>query len=275
MGLVFVNYNGQNISLSNNGGAIYNPPVAGTRRLNIKTAANGTLQYGFTTHTSASAYSPAFYINGTKCYIGRKSTYNSHYQTVTGYNTKTNTVWYTTSSRKTYYKYTAQVSTWKESAASYHTASATATGYGFYECGELIDSSYWFRIMYRRVTAGNYGTSSYTGTASTNTATLVQEVANKNNEDYFPPLLPAGVTKYLNDYYWGVFYFSRNYSTRTVNSQWQYLSVLRSYSFRRYFYQAVTSQVTGQKSSTNTSLDYNSPRYGTKSTTSSSHNFHI
>lgn len=275
MGLVFRNKSGQNISLSNNGGAIYNPPVAGTKRLNIKTASNGTLQYGFTTHTSASAYSPAFFVGGKKCYIGRKSTYNSNYETVTGYNTKTNTVWYTASSQSVYYKYTANVSTWRESAASYHSATATATGYGFYECGDLIDSSYWFRIVYKSVWKGSYGTSSYTGTMSTNTYTFYQEVSNKNNEDYFPPLLPGAINHNLNNYQMGIFYFSRIYSTRTRTATWQYLSVLRSYSLRKYSYQYTTSKVTEQKSSTNTSLDYNSPRYGTKTTTSSSHNFHI
>ena len=59
--------NGNNISLT---GTQYVNPATGTMRLCVRDANGNIVKYGFTTNTSASQYSPAFYINGRRCNIG-------------------------------------------------------------------------------------------------------------------------------------------------------------------------------------------------------------
>ena len=60
-------------------GSSYTEPNTGTMRLCVRDGNGNIVKYGFTTLVSASQYSPSFYVNGKRCYIGKVTSVGSSY----------------------------------------------------------------------------------------------------------------------------------------------------------------------------------------------------
>lgn len=247
MGGLAFRRNGSNISLT---GQDYVSPSYGTMRLCVRDYNGNIVRYGFTSNTSASQYSPSFYINGTICHIGRVTSSTSQENvTVTNNYTSSRSSEYVYSSKRT-----TRNTTITNSSTITYTNKWSYVSYAQYT--EIMTSAYTYTSFNgastnsrSAATAYFFTRNTYSGTSSTSTQ------ANKT---------ASGVTKNSSSSYTGTYSAWGSYTRKN--------STILEYATTTTIYGSWGVSQTSTSRSTQTASSTRSTTYYTYSTRSSQYN---